>query len=142
MSFYRSDTINYFKFILPRESAWEIMNTLGTRPLTQDSTTSSTSSPASPPPPKTLPLPSQTLRGQPHQSQRPVENPVGKEYPGSATSLHKVPVRLCRAVCKQIFSKWEEDYEKNQKHSISLLDEIDREVERCSNYHFDLSKRI
>jgi V-type H+-transporting ATPase subunit a len=29
MSFYRSDTVNQYKFILPRESAWEIMNVLG-----------------------------------------------------------------------------------------------------------------
>ena len=30
MSFYRSDTVNHYKFILPRESAWEIMNKFGT----------------------------------------------------------------------------------------------------------------
>lgn len=29
MSFFRSDTINYYKLVLPRESAWEIMNRLG-----------------------------------------------------------------------------------------------------------------
>lgn len=29
MSFYRSDPINHFKMVLPRESAWEIMNQLG-----------------------------------------------------------------------------------------------------------------
>ena len=49
MSFYRSDTINYFKFILPRESAWEIMNTLGTLLLTKVSSISSISYPANPP---------------------------------------------------------------------------------------------
>ena len=30
MSFYRSDTVNHYKLILPRESAWEIMNKFGT----------------------------------------------------------------------------------------------------------------
>lgn len=29
MSFYRSDTVNHYKLILPRESAWDIMNKLG-----------------------------------------------------------------------------------------------------------------
>lgn len=37
MSFYRSDSINYYKLVLPRESAWEIMNSLGSSDLMQDS---------------------------------------------------------------------------------------------------------
>jgi hypothetical protein len=28
-SFYRSDDVNHYNFVLPRESAWEIMNKLG-----------------------------------------------------------------------------------------------------------------
>ena len=29
-SFYRSEDVNHYKFVLPRESEWEIMNKLGT----------------------------------------------------------------------------------------------------------------
>lgn len=29
MSFYRSDTINHYNLVIPRESAWDIMNKLG-----------------------------------------------------------------------------------------------------------------
>lgn len=29
MSFYRSDEVAFFKLVLPRESAWDIMNRLG-----------------------------------------------------------------------------------------------------------------
>lgn len=34
MSFFRSEAVNYYKLVLPRESAWEIMNRLGTTPPT------------------------------------------------------------------------------------------------------------
>lgn len=30
MSFYRSDDVSFFKLVLPRENAWDIMNKLGT----------------------------------------------------------------------------------------------------------------
>ena len=33
MSFYRSDTVNNYRVVLPRENAWAIMNELGTPPL-------------------------------------------------------------------------------------------------------------
>ena len=29
MSFYRSDDVSYFRLVIPRESAWDIMNRLG-----------------------------------------------------------------------------------------------------------------
>lgn len=45
MSFYRSDEVKHYKLILPRESAWEIMDKLGTPTPIQVSTRSSTSSP-------------------------------------------------------------------------------------------------
>jgi len=40
MTFYRSDPINYYKLVLPRESAWEIMNKLGNFHFMQDKTKS------------------------------------------------------------------------------------------------------
>lgn len=30
MSFFRSDSINHYNLVIPRESAWDIMNKLGT----------------------------------------------------------------------------------------------------------------
>lgn len=30
MSFYRSDPVNFYRLVIPRESAWDIMNRLGT----------------------------------------------------------------------------------------------------------------
>ena len=34
MSFYRSDTVAHYTLVIPRESAWDIMNKLGTHLLT------------------------------------------------------------------------------------------------------------
>ena len=30
MTFYRSDTVNHYKLIIPRENSWAILNELGT----------------------------------------------------------------------------------------------------------------
>ena len=37
MSFFRSDDVSYFRLVIPRESAWDIMNRLGTSLNTQAS---------------------------------------------------------------------------------------------------------
>ena len=29
MSFYRSDSVNHFNLVIPRENAWDIMNKIG-----------------------------------------------------------------------------------------------------------------
>ena len=50
MSFYRSDETSFFKLVIPRENAWDIMNELGAFFPIQVSKNSSTSSPPPRPP--------------------------------------------------------------------------------------------